>query len=176
MTTVCQVSIHAGRKTLLYAYPAVHIEVVLPRENAHDVQRKYEDKSTKSDRGPVIAHCHGEDRNVVGDRAECHVGGSVRSWRGCPKARARAMRTCNCSDCTTTFPSSSSKSECKMVFYFTSNIVDPPAFIYVGKDKVESKPHAAIHTAQEHGRLTLVETRISLPTAGTKMSGSTSTT
>ncbi|KAG0136554.1 hypothetical protein HOY82DRAFT_479003 [Tuber indicum] len=25
-----------------------------------------------------------------------------------------------------------------MVYYFTSNIVDPPAFIYVGKDKVES--------------------------------------
>lgn len=25
-----------------------------------------------------------------------------------------------------------------MVFYFTSNVVDPPAFIYVGKDKVES--------------------------------------
>lgn len=35
-----------------------------------------------------------------------------------------------------------------MVFYFTSNIVDPPAFIYVGKDKVESKPHAAI--SSEH--------------------------
>lgn len=27
----------------------------------------------------------------------------------------------------------------KMVFYFTSTTVDPPAFIYVGKDKVESK-------------------------------------
>ncbi|CAK1354997.1 unnamed protein product [Cercospora beticola] len=26
-----------------------------------------------------------------------------------------------------------------MVFYFTSNIVDPPAFIYVGKDKVENE-------------------------------------
>jgi hypothetical protein len=26
-----------------------------------------------------------------------------------------------------------------MVFYFTSTTVDPPAFIYVGKDKVESK-------------------------------------
>ena len=25
-----------------------------------------------------------------------------------------------------------------MVFYFTSTAVDPPAFIYVGKDKVES--------------------------------------
>ncbi|KAL0638549.1 hypothetical protein Q9L58_002485 [Maublancomyces gigas] len=25
-----------------------------------------------------------------------------------------------------------------MVYYFTSNVVDPPAFIYVGKDKVES--------------------------------------
>lgn len=28
---------------------------------------------------------------------------------------------------------------CKMVYYFTSKVVDPPAFIYVGKDKVESK-------------------------------------
>ena len=27
----------------------------------------------------------------------------------------------------------------KMVYYFTSNTVSPDAFIYVGKDKVESK-------------------------------------
>lgn len=27
-----------------------------------------------------------------------------------------------------------------MVFYFTSNVVDPPAQIYVGKDKFESVP------------------------------------
>jgi hypothetical protein len=26
----------------------------------------------------------------------------------------------------------------EMVYYFTSNVVDPSAFIYVGKDKVES--------------------------------------
>lgn len=26
-----------------------------------------------------------------------------------------------------------------MVYYFTSTAIDPPAFIYVGKDKVESK-------------------------------------
>ena len=26
-----------------------------------------------------------------------------------------------------------------MVYYFTSNVVEPSAFIYVGKDKVESK-------------------------------------
>lgn len=26
-----------------------------------------------------------------------------------------------------------------MVYYFKSTVVDPPAFIYVGKDKVESK-------------------------------------
>jgi hypothetical protein len=25
-----------------------------------------------------------------------------------------------------------------MVFYFTSNVVSPPAYIYVGKDKFES--------------------------------------
>lgn len=25
-----------------------------------------------------------------------------------------------------------------MVYYFKSNVVDPPAFIYVGKDKAES--------------------------------------
>lgn len=27
----------------------------------------------------------------------------------------------------------------KMVYYFTSNVVTPPGFIYVGKDKVESE-------------------------------------
>ena len=27
----------------------------------------------------------------------------------------------------------------KMVYYFTSNVVTPSAFIFVGKDKVESK-------------------------------------
>jgi hypothetical protein len=26
-----------------------------------------------------------------------------------------------------------------MVYYFKSTLVDPPAFIYVGKDKVESE-------------------------------------
>lgn len=26
-----------------------------------------------------------------------------------------------------------------MVYYFQSNVIDPPAFIYVGKDKVESR-------------------------------------
>lgn len=26
-----------------------------------------------------------------------------------------------------------------MVYYFQSTVVDPPAYIYVGKDKVESK-------------------------------------
>jgi hypothetical protein len=26
-----------------------------------------------------------------------------------------------------------------MVYYFTSNVVDPAAYIYMGKDKVESK-------------------------------------
>ena len=29
--------------------------------------------------------------------------------------------------------------EANMVYYFTSNTVSPDAFIYVGKDKVESK-------------------------------------
>lgn len=36
-----------------------------------------------------------------------------------------------------------------MVFYFTSNIVKPAAYIYVGKDKVESATPASticIHT------------------------------
>ena len=27
----------------------------------------------------------------------------------------------------------------KMVYYFTSNLTDPPGFIYVGKDKYESR-------------------------------------
>jgi hypothetical protein len=32
-----------------------------------------------------------------------------------------------------------------MVFFFKSNVVDPEAFIYVGKDKVESKvPYTTI--------------------------------
>lgn len=29
-----------------------------------------------------------------------------------------------------------------MVYYFTSTVVDPSAFIYVGKDKFESTGHA----------------------------------
>lgn len=33
-------------------------------------------------------------------------------------------------------------SEFIMVFYFTSNVVDPSAFIYVGKDKVESESYS----------------------------------
>jgi hypothetical protein len=50
--------------------------------------------------------------------------------------------------------------ETKMVYYFTSNVVDPPAFIYVGKDKVESmtnldKPETRISL------LTYLEMRIS---------------
>lgn len=31
-----------------------------------------------------------------------------------------------------------------MVYYFKSNVVDPPAFIYVGKDKEESMQHFRI--------------------------------
>jgi hypothetical protein len=27
-----------------------------------------------------------------------------------------------------------------MVYYFTSTVVDPPAAVYVGKDKFESEP------------------------------------
>ena len=30
-----------------------------------------------------------------------------------------------------------------MVYYFTSNVVSPSAFIYAGKDKFESELHAA---------------------------------
>ena len=29
-----------------------------------------------------------------------------------------------------------------MVYYFTSTAIDPAAFLYVGKDKVESKYHS----------------------------------
>jgi len=28
-----------------------------------------------------------------------------------------------------------------MVYYFTSTVVDPPAYVYVGKDKFESESH-----------------------------------
>lgn len=45
-----------------------------------------------------------------------------------------------------------------MVFYFTSKIVDPAAFIYVGKDKVESTLVAYAQPLQS--TLTAVETRI----------------
>lgn len=34
-----------------------------------------------------------------------------------------------------------------MVYYFTSNVVSPAAFIYVGKDKFESMLLAALHNA-----------------------------
>lgn len=30
-----------------------------------------------------------------------------------------------------------------MVYYFTSNVVEPAAYIYMGKDKVESKSPCA---------------------------------
>lgn len=48
-----------------------------------------------------------------------------------------------------------------MVYYFTSNVVEPAAFVYVGKDKVESmsymrKPHTII----VHHALTSPEMRI----------------
>lgn len=32
-----------------------------------------------------------------------------------------------------------SDAETKMVYYFTSTVVNPPGFIYVGKDKYESE-------------------------------------
>jgi len=35
-----------------------------------------------------------------------------------------------------------------MVYYFTSKIVDPAAFIYVGKDKVESPLISTLTTIQ----------------------------
>jgi hypothetical protein len=44
-----------------------------------------------------------------------------------------------------------------MVYYFTSNVVDPPAFIYVGKDKVESTTIALHHYNLS---LTFLEMRI----------------
>ena len=34
-----------------------------------------------------------------------------------------------------------------MVYYFSSNTVSPSAFIYVGKDKVESAWHCAFRAA-----------------------------
>lgn len=46
-----------------------------------------------------------------------------------------------------------------MVYYFQSNIVDPPAFIYVGKDKVESEK--LVHPLQIPLQLTCLEMRIS---------------
>ena len=41
-----------------------------------------------------------------------------------------------------------------MVFYFTSNIVKPSAYIYVGKDKVESATPASPNMPITHTLLT----------------------
>lgn len=56
-----------------------------------------------------------------------------------------------------------------MVYYFTSSVVDPAGFIYVGKDKFESKPHILLYKPSP--KLTDSQTRISLNSAGRKMSG-----
>lgn len=45
-----------------------------------------------------------------------------------------------------------------MVYYFTSNVVSPPATIYVGKDKYES-------TRQSHFCLRLKEQKLTRPTS-----------
>ena len=37
-----------------------------------------------------------------------------------------------------------------MVYYFTSNVVDPPATIYVGKDKFESLLHSFLFSFSCH--------------------------
>lgn len=37
-----------------------------------------------------------------------------------------------------------------MVFYFTSNVVAPAAYIYMGKDKVESKETTQQHQYSTH--------------------------
>lgn len=34
-----------------------------------------------------------------------------------------------------------------MVYYFTSTVVDPPAYVYVGKDKFESENPSVTYTA-----------------------------
>lgn len=44
-----------------------------------------------------------------------------------------------------------------MVFYFTSNVVSPAAFIYVGKDKVESQRYP--QNTRAWRMLTELETR-----------------
>lgn len=36
-----------------------------------------------------------------------------------------------------------------MVYYFTSNVVQPSAFIYVGKDKFESMNRSAFPDSQD---------------------------
>lgn len=42
------------------------------------------------------------------------------------------------------------KKEADMVYYFTSNVVDPPATIYVGKDKFESLLHSFLFSFSCH--------------------------
>jgi hypothetical protein len=46
------------------------------------------------------------------------------------------------------FLSTQSRLLSKMVFYFTSAVVKPAAYIYVGKDKVESATSASIDLSQ----------------------------
>jgi hypothetical protein len=41
-----------------------------------------------------------------------------------------------------------------MVFYFTSAVVKPAAYIYVGKDKVESATPVSIHRLTSQSMLT----------------------
>lgn len=54
-----------------------------------------------------------------------------------------------------------------MVYYFKSTVVDPPAFIYVGKDKVESEYSPTLLCSTDN----LSQMRISLNLDGTKMCG-----
>jgi hypothetical protein len=52
------------------------------------------------------------------------------------------------------FLSSQSILSSKMVFYFTSAVVKPAAYIYVGKDKVESATPVSIHHLTSQSMLT----------------------
>lgn len=56
-----------------------------------------------------------------------------------------------------------------MVYYFTSNVIDPPATLYVGKDKFESQTFRPSNQAPQADQP--AQTKSSSNSAGTAMSG-----
>lgn len=58
-----------------------------------------------------------------------------------------------------------------MVYYFTSAIVKPSAYVYVGKDKFESQSTLLLLTTVKKLTVMTLQMRNSSSTAGKRMSG-----